>query len=497
MSRSASRLVCAGCGAEPARDDPYPFGCPNAGTGDVDHVLRRVLDLGAVHFPTDDAAEPNPFIRYRRLLHAYHVARDGGIADDEFCAIVRRLDDRVAAVDGRGFAATPFARSAELSDRLGFTPNGGVWVKNETGNVSGSHKARHLFGVLVWLEVAERLGLADPAERRDLAIASCGNAALAAAVVAAAGGWRLRVFVPTNADPAVLRRLEDLDTLITVCRRVPGAAGDPTVHALQEALAAGALPFTCQGNLNGLAVEGGETLAWELAAEEIPVRRLVVQVGGGALASACIHGFGEAAALGEVNTAPRVDTVQTGGAWPLKRAFDLVEARGGADAVAYAARHRSEFMWPWEQEPHSIAHGILDDETYDWLAVVEGMLATGGVPVVVGEDTLQRANELARDATGIDVDATGSSGLAGLVELREHGLVGDDERVAVLFTGASRSRPNRERGTQRCGASWVATSCRSRTLSGTSSSGSSRSATSSRRSRRTGATPICSRTRRC
>ena len=43
--------------------------------------------------------------------------------------------------------------------------------------------------------------------------------------------------------------------------------------------------------------------------------------------------------------------------------------------LAWAARHRSAFMWPWETEPHSVADGILDDETYDWLAVVRGMLA--------------------------------------------------------------------------------------------------------------------------
>ena len=50
--RRVSRLVCAGCGAEPARDDPYPFRCPNADSGDdVDHVLRRVLDFDALRFP--------------------------------------------------------------------------------------------------------------------------------------------------------------------------------------------------------------------------------------------------------------------------------------------------------------------------------------------------------------------------------------------------------------------------------------------------------------
>ena len=95
-------------------------------------------------------------------------------------------------------------------------------------------------------------------------------------------------------------------------------------------------------------------------------------------------------------------------------------------------------MWPWEEEPRSVAHGILDDETYDWLAVVEGMLHSGGSPVVVSEDLLVHANELATSATGIDVDPTGSAGLAGLLALRDRGEIGDHERVAVLFTGVRR-----------------------------------------------------------
>jgi hypothetical protein len=36
------------------------------------------------------------------------------------------------------------------------------------------------------------------------------------------------------------------------------------------------------------------------------------------------------------------------------------------------------------------------------------------------------------------VDHTGSSGLAGVPELRRSGEIGDDERVAVLFTGRQR-----------------------------------------------------------
>ena len=447
----ASTLVCAGCGASPARDDPHPFQCPNAGANDdTDHVLRRRLDIAAVAFPAaGDDAFANPYLRYRRLFHAYHLARAGGIGDDDYCALVARLDGAVAKVDGHGFRPTPFFRADALSEQLGFAPDGGIWVKDETGNVSGSHKARHLFGLLVHLAVLERLGLADPAHRPNLAIASCGNAALAAAVVAAAGGRVLDVFVPVDADPAVVDRLKALDARVTICPREPGVPGDPTYHRLRRALVEDALPFTCQGNENGIAVEGGFTLGYEIAAslaDGPALDRLVVQVGGGALASACIESIDDCVALGVLPAMPRVHTVQTEGAWPLRRAFDRVAARlpAGAtagdvrEALSYAATHRSEFMWPWEEEPHSVAHGILDDETYDWLAVVEGMLRTGGSPVVVGEDLLVHANELAVGATGIDVDPTGSSGLAGLIALRDGGEIGDHERVAVLFTGVRR-----------------------------------------------------------
>lgn len=454
---TGTTVVCAGCGHRATADELLPIRCPAAVPGDeIDHVMTKVVDPHEVGFPSGD--EPNPFVRYRALFRAYRLARAAGWPDERYVERVERLDRAVAAVDGHGFTTTPFRRSGPLSDHLGFDRAGGVWIKDETGNVSGSHKARHLMGAMLELLVAEEVGGAA-GRPKPLAIASCGNAALAAAVVARAAERRLDVFVPTGADPVVLERLQRLEARVTECPREPGSTGDPSVHRLREAIAAGAIPFTCQGNENGLAIEGGETLGYEMVSELArqgrTLDRLVVQVGGGALASSCAQAFAEARALGAIDRQPRLDTVQTSGCWPLKRAYDRVasrlRARTGAietgidpdgravrEELAYAAHHRSEFMWPWESEPRSIAFGILDDETYDWLAVVQGMLVTGGNPVLVDEAILVEANDLAQATTGIDADHTGTAGLAGLVDLVRHGSMGPSESVAVIFSGVQR-----------------------------------------------------------
>ncbi len=465
-----STIVCAGCGFEaPAvgsAGHPYPFRCPAAREhDDIDHVLARVLRATMVRFP--ERGDENPFVAYRALFHSYHLACAHGMRDDEYVGLVRGLDAEVARVGGPGFHVTPFARHAALSVSLGSTPEGGVWVKDETGNVSGSHKARHLMGIMIYLRVLEALGM-ERVPPPALAIASCGNAALAAAVVARAAGRPLDVFIPPDAPPAVVGRLEQLGARLMTCPREPGAEGDPCYLGFRAAVAGGALPFCCQGPANGLTIEGGETLGYEIvtALGGAPLDHVVFQVGGGALASAVVQAFGDAVALGACPRLPRFHAVQTRGAFPLERAYDALADRivgaltvegirpdgDDADLIArhfgstvvqrelrYAVTHRRSFMWPWEAEPHSIARGILDDETYDWYAVVTGMLKTGGWPVVVDEATLIEAHALARSATGIDVDHTGAAGLAGLLQLRRDGAIAPHERVAIVFSGVTRT----------------------------------------------------------
>jgi threonine synthase len=130
---------------------------------------------------------------------------------------------------------------------------------------------------------------------------------------------------------------------------------------------------------------------------------------------------------------PRLHAVQTESCAPLQRAYAKLQAVGGAKA---AAAHWNECMWPWEHVGNSAADGILDDETYDWIPVVQAMSEGKGGPIVATETQVHDANELGRATTGINASPTGTAGLAGLLAVRE--TIDPDERVAVVFSGVSR-----------------------------------------------------------
>ena len=150
---------CAVCGASVDIATACPWKCPNATPADPYHALHLVDD-GA---PSEDLDDPNPFVRYGRRLAWWAFARAHGMSDSDCSALTRAVAE--------GFTITPFGRNDALSDELSHE----TWVKDETGNVAGSHKARHLVPIVLHLRAAEELGLLPV--RAPLAIASCGNAA--------------------------------------------------------------------------------------------------------------------------------------------------------------------------------------------------------------------------------------------------------------------------------------------------------------------------------
>lgn len=388
------------------------------------------------------------FVTHRHLLDTYAEAIAAGMTDAEYVGLVTELDARVAAVDGHGFAETPLVQLDTPMSRL-------VWAKVETGNVAGSHKARHLFG-LALQSIISRCGTAGRDEP-TLAIASCGNAALGAAVVARALDRDLDVFVPVDADPLVIERLAMLQANVITCEREPSAVGDPCMAGLQHAVRNGAEPFTVQGTTCPGVFDGARTIGLELAEQltELGVEPtdLYIQVGGGAFATAVVDGLLRA----DLIPLPRLHPVQPLAAHPLAEAWhrlvprlldvlgeeDPQDARTLADLLRPAAQagvfdrviaEADDVMVAWPGVPTSIATGILDDMTYDWRPLLTHQLRTGGWPVLPSEADFARAAMLAASQVEPPPDPTGAAGLAGM--LIDHDAT--DDPAVVILSGVDR-----------------------------------------------------------
>jgi hypothetical protein len=199
------------------------------------------------------------------------------------------------------------------------------------------------------------------------------------------------------------------------------------------------------------------------------IGNLFIHVGGGALGSGMVAGLRRAvsgelsATVGRDETCaidlprmPTIHTVQPVGNGPLGRAFNRIQAASGmvpaagsvsdpearADMLTSAASAKADFMFPWA-DPHSVASGILDDETYDWLALCDGLLETGGSAHHVEDPLICDAKAFALGTMGVNACHTGSAGFAGLLqhrgvgtsdEVKESGLLPD----LVILSGLDR-----------------------------------------------------------
>ncbi len=415
----------------------------------------------------DGVVPDRPFIDFREKLDTYRQAREQGWSDADYVDLVDELDRSLVTDGGVGFRTTPLVELGFVDPR--FSTTAATFAKVETGNVGGSHKARHLFGLLIQTAIEERSACNDGGTPlAPLAIASCGNAALGAAVVARAVGRRLLVFVPAVADAAVIRDLDRLGAEIEVCHRVPGETGDPCVLGLDRAIGAGARPFTVQGTICPGVIDGGRTLGLELAEQLTALgcapTDLYIQIGGGALASAVVDGLDRS---GRLTVLPRLHPVQPAAAHPYVAAWRrirpaLIRLVGAGhhelddrdlaprladpahgSAIDIELDRADDVMQPWPGEPISVATGILDDVTYDWKTVLRHQCRTGGWPVLVDESVFVRAQrESARllhdaDPSLDPADATGAAGFAGLLSdsLRRD----TDGPVVVIASGRIRS----------------------------------------------------------
>lgn len=371
--RWATRLICSETGATAPLDEPAflsPAGAPWLVEYDLDPTrgarLARALP-----------GRPWTLWRYAELLP------------------LARPAERVDLGEG-GTPLVPLRRTA---------PAGvSVWLKEESGNPTGSFKAR---GLSLAVNRARELGAPG------VQLASAGNAGLALAAFAAAAGLPARVALPLDTPPTVARRcrelgahvLESPGTLVDAAKLLPDD-GYWTLSTLRE-------PYRVEGKKT-MALELAEQTGWD------PPEWILYPTGGGTGIVGMHKAFGELERLGLLppGRRPRFVAVQMAGCAPVVEAFE----EGRARAV------------PWER-PETRVWGLRVPRLLGDRLVLTALRETGGRAVAVPESALAETAARVARREGLRVGPEGAACLVALERLAAERVIPEGDRVVVFQTG--------------------------------------------------------------
>jgi threonine synthase len=285
-------------------------------------------------------------------------------------------------------------------------PSGGLLLKNETVNPTGSFKDRP---VSVATTVARELGLSG------LLCASTGNTGVAVAAYAARSGLPAVCVVPESTPAAKMLQIQAVGARIV---RVRGNYSDAYALARAAAENFGWANLTST-YVNPYMLEGDKTVAFELfeqLKERVP-DWVLVPVGAGPLLASIHKGFEELGGSG-----PRMVAVQAAGCAPIASAFET-----GANEVR-------EWEHPVETAASSIAdplRGYPEDGTRTLSVVRE----SGGEAVAVSEEETRKATiELAR-SEGLLVEPGAAVAVAAHRKLADQKSIRKGETAVIVLTG--------------------------------------------------------------
>ncbi len=380
-------LSCTSCNTEYSAKE-FRYLCDRCGG-----VLDPVLDYAALANKISPAeVRGRPPIIWRKWLEFLPI-------EDE------SLMERVSLCEYE----TPLLRSAKLAETIGVRA---LFLKNDTYSPTGSLKDRSI-------PIVVEKALEFKAD--TVCIMSAGNAGASLATYAARAGLECVVFVarrkgsPSNAQLAQM----------LVC-----GAKVVLVEELNENVFFQVRDrhgwYDCDGQINPFRLEGKKTYAhaiWDQMGGRLP-DRIVLPVGVGNGVVATWKGLTELLELGFADRVPKLTAVQPAASAPIVTAY--VEGKESVEPVV-----RGETICSISPgDP-----GIAGQRTLEVLREVDA-LAT----VATDEDLVRAVRLLASE--GIFAEPAGALALAGLLRLKEQGLVSADEVVVVTVTGHGLKHPD-------------------------------------------------------
>jgi threonine synthase len=383
MSGNVTGLTCVICGTT------YPEGegryvCPDHGTEgilDVGYDYERVA-AGISRASLADDRDPTMW-RYRPLLP---------ITDD-------------AAVPPLTVGGTPLYDAPRLAADLGIAR---LWVKDEGRQPTASLKDRASAMALV---------KAREAGAGVVTTASTGNAAAALAGLAASVGQRNVIFVPESAPEAKIAQLLAYGSTVVL---VAGSYGDAFGLCMEAAAEygwynrnTGFNPYMTEGKKTAV-LEILEQLAWDAP------DALFVGVGDGSIIGGLHKGVKDAVALGWIERTPRIFGIQAAGSDYLVQAFE-----SGEDVLTKPPIPAT-----------TVADSISADLPRDRIKAMAAVKETGGAYLRVSDNDILAAIPLLARGSGVFAEPAGAAPYAGLIAAVAQGLIGRDDRVAVVATGS-------------------------------------------------------------
>ena len=280
-----------------------------------------------------------------------------------------------------------------------------VWLKEEAGNPTGSFKDR---GLSLAVNRARELGAPG------VQLPSAGNAALATAAYAAAGGLCCRVALPGDTPGIIVDRCRayGAEVLRSGATLVDSAAALATFEDGFWDLSTFREPYRVEGKKT-MGLELVEQLGWTAP------DWIFYPTGGGTGIVAMFKAFQELQVLGLLQDKfPRLVSVQMEGCAPIVRAFD--------------AGHERAEEW---QKPETQVWGLRVPRSLADALILQALRSTGGVAVSVPEKSLGEIQSRYAQQEGRWLGPEGAAAVAGFEKLWDEGRIQPGERVLIFQTG--------------------------------------------------------------
>jgi threonine synthase len=398
MQSSIVELRCVICNGRYA-PDAVSYVCPHHGH---EGILDVVYDYDAIREQL--AAGPSTSSRlYTRGMFAYRP----------FLPVQPDTPEPPLLV-----GATPLMAAPRLAQANGI---GQLWLKDDGRNPTGSLKDR---ASAIAVMKAREAGAAV------ITTASTGNAAAALAGLAAATGQKSVIFVPASAPQAKIAQLLVYGATVLL---VEGTYGDAFDLCLQASDAFGW--YSRNTGYNPYMAEGKKTVTFELydqfseqwsvnsgqySVGSLPLTHIFVSVGDGCIISGVYKGLRDLMGVGRLTTMPQLVGVQASGSAYLHDAWANDE-----DVV---------------RKPPVVAQTIADSISAelprDRIKALTAVRETNGCFLTVTDEEILAAIPALAQGSGIFAEPAAAATYAGLQKAARTGLVGSQDRVALILTGS-------------------------------------------------------------